>query len=141
MTLPRVTLTRFESGDQGTFGRLHAPGLALYSGELPGRGNASSISCIPVGIYRCAWVWSPRFQRFMYLLLDTSPRVGIRAHSANLMGDTAMGYRAQLNGCIALGEKLGWLDGQKALILSAPAVRRFEEHMKFEPFELEIRDA
>lgn len=75
----------------------------------------------------------------MYLLLGTEPRAGIRKHSANLMGAIEMGYRAQLNGCIALGERLGWIDGQKALLLSAPAMRRFEAHMGYQPFTLEIR--
>lgn len=74
----------------------------------------------------------------MYLLIGTEPRAGIRKHSANLMGDDAMGYRRQLNGCIAFGEKLGWIDGQKALLLSSPAVRRFETHMGHRPFTLEI---
>jgi hypothetical protein len=57
------------------------------------------------------------------------------------MGDDSMGYRRQLNGCIALGERLGWLEGQKALLLSAPAVRRFEEYMGHRPFTLEVRNA
>jgi hypothetical protein len=74
----------------------------------------------------------------MYLLLGTSPRAGIRIHSANLMGDDSMGYRRQLNGCIAFGERLGWIDGQKALLVSAPAVRRFEQYMGYQPFTLEI---
>lgn len=77
----------------------------------------------------------------MYLLLGTDPRAGIRKHPANFMGDDRMGYRRQLNGCIALGERLGWMDGQKALLLSAPAVRRFEDHMQRKPFLLEIRNA
>lgn len=75
----------------------------------------------------------------MYLLLGTEPRAGIREHSANLMGNREMGFKAQLNGCIAFGERLGWIEGQKALLLSAPAVRRFEEHMGYKPFTLEIR--
>jgi hypothetical protein len=76
----------------------------------------------------------------MYLLLGTEPRAGIRIHSANLMGDDTIGYRRQLNGCLAFGERLGWLDGQKALLVSASAVRRFEEHMGGKPFLLEIRN-
>ena len=72
-------------------------------------------------------------------LLGTEPRTGIRKHPANFMGDAALGLRSQLNGCIALGERLGWMDGQKALLLSAPAVRRFESHMSHRPFLLEIR--
>ena len=55
------------------------------------------------------------------------------------MGDAAKGFRAQLNGCISVGERLGWIDGQKALILSAPAIRRLEAHFAGKPFTLEIR--
>lgn len=134
-----VVLDRFDRGDQGCFGRVWTPGLGLYSGELPDRGNAFNVSCILPRLYRVVWTWSPRFRRFMYLLLGTEPRSGIRKHPANLMGDVALGYRAQLNGCIALGERLGWLNGQKALLLSAPAMRRFEAHMGHAPFLLEIR--
>jgi hypothetical protein len=134
-------LQRFETGDQGTFGRIMVPGLTLFTGELPWRENAGSISCIPAGVYPAQMTWSPRFKRLMYLLGKTDPRVGIRAHSANFMGDKSLGYRMQLNGCIALGEQLGWMEGQKALLLSAPAVRRFENHMGHKPFMLEIRDA
>lgn len=134
-----VVLERQESGDQGTFGRLFAGPLSFFTGELPWRNNASNVSCIPPGRYDCRWTFSPRFRRNMYILLDTHPRAGIRKHSANLMGDKAMGYRAQLNGCIALGERLGWLDGQKALLVSAPAMRKFESYMAGKPFTLEIR--
>lgn len=134
-----ATLDRVDSGDQGTFGRFKVGPLALYSGELPWRDNASNVSCIPAGRYECRWTYSPKFKRNMYVLMDTDPRAGIRAHSANLMGDKAQGYRAQLNGCLALGERLGWLDGQKALLVSAPAMRRFEAYLAGAPFTLEIR--
>ena len=140
--LPTVRLERHETGDQGTFGRIIAPkGLILFTGEQPWRDNATGLSCIPLGTYRAVWTWSPAFKRTMYLLLDTSPRTGIRAHSANLMGDLALGYWSQLQGCIALGERLGWIEGQKALLLSAPAVRRFETAMERQPFNLEIVNA
>jgi hypothetical protein len=133
-------LLRGDSGDQGTFGRILARGVSFsFTGELPWRDNATGASCIPAGRYRVVWAYSPRFKRPTYLLLDTAPRVVIREHPANLMGDIAKGFRAQLNGCIALGEKLGWIDGQKALLISAPAVRRFETLMERKPFVLEIR--
>jgi hypothetical protein len=136
-----VFLERFDASAEGVFGRLTAGSLSLYTGELPYRHNLPDVSSLPPGSFRVAWTFSPRFKRWMYLLLDTGRRTGIRFHAANLMGDLAMGYRAQLNGCIALGEKLGHLDGQKALLVSAPAVRRFEEHMGGKPFLLEIRNA
>jgi uncharacterized protein DUF5675 len=135
---PDATITRFDRGDQGCFGRLETYGLTCYSGELPDRDNQSNLSCVLPGIYQVAWTYSPAFKRFMYLLLGTAPRAGIRKHSANLMGDILKGLKAQLNGCIALGERLGWIDGQKALLLSAPAIRRFEDHMERKPFVLEI---
>jgi hypothetical protein len=140
--LPLVRLERHETGDQGTFGRIIVPtGLVLFTGEQPWRDNATGLSCIPLGTYPVVWTWSRTFKRMMYLLLGTDPRVGIRAHSANLMGDSAKGYRSQLQGCIALGERLGWIEGQKALLLSAPAVRRFETTMGCQPFNLEIVNA
>lgn len=136
----RATMTRFETSDQGTFGRIDVPGLALFTGELPWRDNAANDSCIPPGEYRCVWTFSPRFRRMMYLVEGVLGRGGIRKHSANFMGDAALGYRKQLNGCIALGERLGVMDRQKALLLSAPAMRRFEKYMGGMPFLLEVKE-
>ena len=132
-----ATLTRLESTDEGTFGRFVAGGLGLVSGELPWRENAPSISCIPTGTYRCVFTPSARFGRNLYLVDSVPDRAGIRFHPANLMG--AAPRKCQLNGCIALGEKLGWIDGQKAVLLSAPAIRRFEQFFAGRTFTLEIR--
>lgn len=134
-----AVIDRFDLSDQGSFGRMWTRGLKLYSGELPYRDNKASISCVVAKFYRVVWAWSPRFRRFTYRLLDTDPRLGILEHPANFMGDSSLGLKCQLNGCIALGEKLGWMDNQKALLLSAPAVRRFESYMGHAPFLLEIR--
>lgn len=132
-------LTRFDYGDQGTFGRFSAKGIALYSGELPWRNNAPSISCVPAGTYRCIFTYSARFGRHLYLVGAVPARSGIRLHAANFMGAADMGFLSQLNGCISLGERLGWMDGQKALLLSAPAMRLAQDRFSGEPFLLEIR--
>lgn len=137
---PLVVLTRQSQSDQGTFGSLVVDGLVLWTGEQPWRDNRRNVSCIPAGRYGCAWTWSPRFRRDMYLVYSVPGRSGIRIHSANLMGDTALGYRSQLAGCIALGERLGILDGQQALLISAPAVRRLETYLGHRPFTLEVID-
>lgn len=134
-----VLLERLESGDSGTFGRVITDGLVLYTGELPDRDNAANVSCIPAGTYTCSYTYSPRFRRQMYAIERVPGRAGVRIHSANLMGDRAKGLRCQLNGCIALGERLGKIDGQKAVLLSAPAVRRFEDLMAGKTFEIEVR--
>lgn len=139
--MKRALLTRRDASDQGSFGTLECETLRLFSGELPDRNNAPSISCIPLGKYLVVWTLSPRFRRFMYEVLSVRSRSGIRKHAANFMGDTSLGLYSQLNGCIALGEKLGWMDGQKALLVSAPAMRRFETFMNKQPFELEIVNA
>jgi len=135
--MTHVVLQRTETGDHGTFGLISAPGLNLFTGELPDRSNAPNISCIPAGTYRCLWTWSPAFKRFMYLVADVPGRSGIRIHSANLMG-LKPPWLCQLYGCIAFGERLGTMNGQKAILLSAPAVRRFEAAMNRAPFDLEI---
>lgn len=136
-------IERLESSDEGTFGILKVEGDEyvdyFYAGELPERGNKANVSCIPKGKYIAIWTKSPRFQRFMYLMSKVENRSGIRIHAANFMGDDKKGFRKQLHGCIALGEKLGWLGGQKAILVSRPAVRRFEEIIGGEPFELEIK--
>lgn len=131
-----INLERIESSNEGTFGQLSAPTFWCYTGELPWRNNEPSISCVPPGTYSAILTFSPRFGRGLYLLAPTAPRSGIRIHPANVMGDPPL--RSQLNGCIALGEKLGYLEGQKALLLSAPAVRRMEEYFGRKPFTLEI---
>lgn len=65
------------------------------------------------------------------MLEEVPGRVGVRIHPANLT--------SQLNGCVALGLRLGEIGGQKALLLSKPAVRQFEALMQGKTFELEIR--
>jgi hypothetical protein len=75
----------------------------------------------------------------VFMVLNVKGRGGILIHAANYMGDYLKGFKTQLMGCIALGERLGQMEGQKAFILSAPAIRRFEALMDGKPFELEIK--
>jgi hypothetical protein len=137
---PDAILQRLEWGDEGTFGRIFFGSNWLYTGELPPRGNEAGRSCVLAGLYSAAFTPSPAFKRYLYLLSPTAPRAGIRVHPANLMGDVAKGYRSQLNGCIALGERLGWLDRQKAVLLSQSAVRRLESYYGGRSFSLQIFD-
>ena len=138
--MKRVTLERLDYSDEGVFGRMIVGDKAFFTGELPWRENETDYSCIPLGIYKCSMTYSPRFKRKLYEVVPVDKRSSIRIHSANLMGDTRMGYRAHLNGCVALGEKLGWIDGQKAILLSVTAMRRFEQIMGGKPFILEVKN-
>ena len=134
----RVALERLETGSEGTFGLIHFDDRALFTGELPDKGNAPNISCIPKGTYEVVWNWSPAFKRNMYLVRNVAGRSGIRIHPANLMGDRGEGLLCQLYGCIALGRARGTLHGQRAILVSRPAVSEFQESMSRQPFELEI---
>lgn len=134
----KVRLLRQESGDQGTFGMLFVAEMSFFTGELPWRQNAPSISCIPEGAYPCEWNMSSKFHRRMYLINGVPDRAGIRIHPANYMGDASLGWKCQLNGCIALGERIGQMKKQKALLDSANAVHRFEALMGEAPFILEV---
>jgi len=91
-----------------------------FTGELPDRGNAPNLSRIPSETYLCKWTYSPAFKRMMYLVTGVDGRSGIRVHPANLMGDRTKGFKSHLYGCIALGNRIGTLGGQKALLISAP---------------------
>ena len=133
-----VQLIRGGSDAQGTFGKLYAAGFVRYTGELPWRENAAERSCIPIGRYECRWTPSPRFRHNTYRLFGVPGRSGVLVHSANFMGDASLGWRCQLAGCVALGERLGLMDGQRAILISAPAVRQFETLMQHKPFILEI---
>lgn len=133
-----VRLVRGPSTDDGTFGRIIVGGKAWFTGELPWKDNASDLSCIPVGIYRCAQTPSARFKMMLYQVLDVPSRVGVRIHPANFMGDVTKGKQCQLHGCIALGKSLGFIDGQKAVLVSRPAVREFETALGKQPFNLEV---
>lgn len=139
---PDAILQRLDQSDQGTFGRytILSTGFWRYSGELPDRGNAPSISRILAGAYWLDWAFSPHLGKNCYRFRSVPYRLGVLEHSANLMGDVSKGWRAQLNGCIALGERLGWMDGQKALLLSRPAVRAVEDFWAGRSWVLEIRD-
>lgn len=133
-----VRLRRVSTGDDGTFGIITVAGKQWFTGELPWRDNASDISCIPTGTYSCRMTYSNRFKTRLYELFGVPGRFACRIHPANFMGDRAKGKHSQLNGCIALGEKLGLMSGQKAVLISRPAVRSFEAALGGEPFTLEV---
>lgn len=134
-------LERLETGNQGTFGKMYAGSTCFFSGELPWRDNKSNVSCFPAGKYFGVWTWSPHLKRFAYTIVPIGGREGIRIHPANLMGDAAIGYKSQLNGCVALGEKLGWMEKQKAVLVSRPAVAKFEKILERKKFILEVTQA
>lgn len=136
----RCTLTRGKSSPAGTFGVLEAPGKKRwFSLELPWKDNKRKLSCIPAGVYVAKLRQSPRFGK-VYHLQNVAGRSYILIHSGNYAGDVELGYRSHVEGCILLGKRVGLLDGQRAVLLSRPAVREFMSLLDDQPFELEIKD-
>lgn len=142
--MKRAILTRGPSTDQGTFGMLVMDdGADLHTVELPWRDNATGISCIPPGTYRCEVVKSPRFGK-VYGLRDVPKRTNILIHAANFGGDRGKGWHTELQGCIAPATAVGTLQNpagkpQRAGLQSRRALFDLTEWAGGLPFELEIR--
>jgi hypothetical protein len=137
MRLPRVLILRDPSTEEGTPGVLVSESFGCRTLELPWLDNTPKRSCIPAGVYRCAVVNSPRFGR-VYGVQAVPGRSHILIHSGNWAGQIPQ-RRTHVQGCILLGERMGSLSGQRAVLLSRPAVRRFMAAMGGKPFELEVR--
>ncbi|MBY6093836.1 DUF5675 family protein [Ferrimonas balearica] len=97
-----------------------------YSIERPWKQNAPFISCVPEGRYALGFTESPKFGHSIYLAhpalgvgLTDGLRTNILLHAAN--------KSSELQGCIAPGEKLGWLDGEMAVLTSRKALKHLLE--------------
>ncbi len=126
---------------QGTVGSLTIGDLRLFTLELPDRNNASNRSCIPPGKYPVRWTRSPRLKKYTYEILSVPGRAGIRIHGGNFAGDTSKGYISHSLGCPLLGERIGRINGQRAILNSRSAVARFEKYLAGAPFILEVKNA
>lgn len=127
--------------DEGTLGVLEIGPLKLYTLELPDRNNAGSRSCIPAGSYPVRWTRSPRLKKYTYEILNVPGRAGIRIHGGNFAGDVSKGYISHSLGCPLLGERVGRVNGQRAVLNSRSAVAKFERYMDGKPFTLEVINA
>lgn len=158
-----VTITRLPDQSKSTLGYLSvtkADGFAWVCKtlELPNKGNAQKISCIPTGEYDVEWTRSPLFSEkslrkwlkenhgkteadcpddkkniYTYAVKNVPNRAGIRMHSAN--------FTRQLLGCIALGNqhKDIDIDGTTDVIHSGATMKEFETLMEHKPFKLRIQ--
>lgn len=134
----RVTLTRTETSNEGTFGHFVTDtGLCLRSGELPWRSNEPGHSSIPVGVYDAVWAESPT-KGWCYHLIKVPGRLDIEIHPANFCGDRVLGLRCDLLGCIALGTSVGPMNGQRALLCSRQAFVELNRDLRLLEFKLEV---
>jgi hypothetical protein len=118
-------LTRHHRSDQGTEGILSVPSLffSCFTLELPWRDNLRNISCIPPGSYRLAWRVSKK--KSAYHIQNVPNRSYILIHSGNFAGDVTKGFKTHAQGCVLLGQRMGDLGGQRAVLASRNTVRRF----------------
>lgn len=107
----RVSITRTETSDHGTFGELKTDsGFSCYTVELPWRGNAHDVSCIlpapedPPLALQVALVDSPAHGRVYGI--PAQDRNNVLMHPYNLAGDILKGLVAQALGCVGLGRSI-----------------------------------
>lgn len=137
--MKEVLIERFETSEQGTFGKLYNPDFFCFTGEPPWRDNRPNISCIPVGIYEVKIRKSSKYG-ITYWITNVPDRMWILQHSGNVCGDKSLGYRTHTYGCQLLGKYVGVLEGQKAVLYSKPTVNKFMDVMGYEDYTLTIRE-
>ena len=139
--LKQVKLVRYQTDDQGTEGLVSTDsGFSCWSLELPWRGNARGVSCIPPGAYlvqKCADEF-PKHPN-VYALRKVKDRDAILFHKGNYAGDITKGLKADAEGCILLGRAIGEIGGQKALLSSKDATEAFYADLDGSDFILEIQ--
>ena len=135
-----VPLIRNHSTDHGTEGVLYAIGNKFYTMEPPDRNNKPNFSCIPPGIYIVKRRWSQKY-KVHYWVTEVEGRTVILMHSGNVGGDREKGLISHTWGCILLGLSRGHINGQRAVLSSRTAVRRFHALMGMQTFRLIIMEA
>ena len=137
----KARLERESTGEEGTFGRLIFPHYSCFTLELPWRGNAKNISCIPPGVYNCFFSRMSRTvggRRELYRIWEVPDRSGIFFHAGNWAGDRSQGYKSDSLGCPLLGRQRGILAKQRAILGSQTAVAEMLEYLEKQDFELTI---
>lgn len=142
--MKQAILCRQRQSDEGTFGvlKVYDNGTLLYScftGELPDRDNKPQISCIPPGRYTCQPWHSKRFPNH-YNVMRVPNREAILIHEGNFCGDTALGYKSNVLGCILVGKSLGTISGQQAVLSSKVAMNALREVLGKDVFSLDIKE-
>lgn len=122
MTSAVVTLSRFAYTPMGVFGTLQVGGKRFYTVERPWKGNEQGVSCIPAGSYQLRKRASEvvkKSSRGAYQegweVTGVPGRTFIMIHPGNTMDD--------LEGCIAVGTGLGYVNNKWAITNSQVAFK------------------
>jgi hypothetical protein len=89
--------------------------------ERADNNNQRMISCIPEGEYKCVLEYSARFKTDLWEIKGVPNRSECKFHSAN--------YWHQINGCIALGDRLVDIDndGFRDVLNSKNTMKKFHK--------------
>lgn len=130
----KLTLIRVGHSERGTFGVLRYGEVPFaLTLELPWKNNEVGVSSIPVGVYQCQRVRSPKFGN-TFEVVGVPNRSHVLFHKGNTLEDT--------QGCILVAEEFSGTFEKPMLVSSQ---RGFSEFMALldgqSSFELSIKDA
>ncbi len=140
--MQRIELRRLSESLKCTTGVFIDIGSGLpfcLSLELPWLENKTSLSCIPVGIYRCRPKRSAKFNNDLYSgfeqyncfeVLDVPGRTDILIHPGNTTDDIV--------GCICPGTFYGEFKDKPAVLSSKTAFQVLVDLVGIQPFDLII---
>lgn len=125
----RVQIIRLEETQQGHIGVLMIDG-EIQCFTLQPDSTDSSFS-IPAGSYLCRRFHGRKWKDTFEVIVPG--HTALLFHAGNIEDDT--------DGCVLLGERVGWLDGKRAVLTSGVAFEEFMETLKDEEaFNLFIED-
>lgn len=114
-----LELIRLEESEDGTLGVLKInKQIFCYTLEPQDRLNKPNESSIPAQQYLCHR-WTRSNDEQTWIVVDVPDRHGIMFHAGNTASDTA--------GCILLGDTIGKLRNDRAVLNSGKTFQRFME--------------
>jgi len=136
MILPYIQIVRLEDNfPQGTFGvLLIGTETFCWTLEPPVFDNKKNFACIPAGQYECKKKLSLKFNRTVYEICNVPDRDFVEFHPGNTVQDTMA--------CVLLGERLGNLKGNRAVLNSGYTFTSFMNALVYyDNFKLTIKEA
>jgi len=128
-----LTLKRTHHLQEATLGQLFIEDVTtdpIYTLENPER-ETTKDSRIPAGVYQCRPFNGQKYKD-VYIVANVPNRSAILLHWGNTEKDT--------QGCILLGNRLGQLNGEPAVLQSKRCFERFRSVIGKNEFILEIKD-
>jgi hypothetical protein len=128
----KVTITRKQTGEDGTFGILNVEDrFVCVTLEPPWKDNQRNVSCIPTGEYEVKPFISRRYGK-TYKIMNVPNRTGILFHRGNYVKDT--------KGCILLGIFRAIHENKEGVFSSIRAFDYFSQTIRRHSFKLIIKE-